>query len=109
VIVKLPRHRPKRHFPDAKRIIVECELNECIHCDMTLVDRPPWHMRKTVQTINSAVFVAGRSKECVNTTCTHFGKHYYASGVLKYSALQNRNMNQAIALIHISILQRQIS
>jgi hypothetical protein len=42
-------------------------------------------MRKTVQTMNGAVFVAGKSKECTNLSCTHFGKHYYATGVLKYS------------------------
>ncbi|WP_242038155.1 endonuclease domain-containing protein [Tolypothrix sp. FACHB-123] len=42
-------------------------------------------MRKTVQTMDGAVFVAGKSKECTNSSCTHFGKHYYATGVLKYS------------------------
>jgi hypothetical protein len=42
-------------------------------------------MRKTVQTMDGAVFVAGKSKECTNPSCTNFGKHYYAAGVLKYS------------------------
>jgi hypothetical protein len=42
-------------------------------------------MRKTVQTMDGAVFVAGKSKECTNSSCRHFGKHYYATGVLKYS------------------------
>jgi hypothetical protein len=42
-------------------------------------------MRKTVQTMSGAVFVAGKSKECKNLACTHFNKHYYAGGVLKYS------------------------
>jgi hypothetical protein len=42
-------------------------------------------MRKTVQTMSGAVFVAGKSKECKNPACTYFSKHYYASGVLKYS------------------------
>jgi hypothetical protein len=85
VIVKKPRHRPQRSFPDAQRIIVECELTECIHCGNNLVKRRAWHMRKTVQTMNGAVFVAGKSKECKNPVCTHFNQHYYASGVLKYS------------------------
>lgn len=85
MIVKKPRHRPQRNFPDAQRIIVECELKECIHCGKNLVNRRAWHMRKTVQTMNGAVFVAGKSKECKNPVCTHFNKHYYASGVLKYS------------------------
>lgn len=85
MIVKKPRHRPQRSFPDAQRIIVECELDKCIHCNKNLVKRRAWHMRKTVQTMSGAVFVAGKSKECKNQLCTHFNKHYYASGVLKYS------------------------
>ncbi len=85
MIVKKPRHRRQRSFPDAQRIIVECELTECIHCGKNLVNRRAWHMRKTVQTMSGAVFVAGKSKECKNPVCTYFNKHYYASGVLKYS------------------------
>jgi hypothetical protein len=42
-------------------------------------------MRKTIQTMSGVVFVAGKSKECQNPVCTYFNKHYYASGVLKYS------------------------
>ncbi|MEJ6483848.1 hypothetical protein N0Y54_34005 [Nostoc punctiforme UO1] len=42
-------------------------------------------MRKTIQTMDGVVFVAGKSKECTNSSCTHFGKHYYATSVLKYS------------------------
>lgn len=72
MIVKKPRHHPQRSFPDAQRIIVECELNKCIHCDNNLVNRRAWHMRKTVQTMSLAVFVAGKSKECKNRLRTHF-------------------------------------
>ncbi|MGB9872339.1 MAG: hypothetical protein ACPLYD_11835 [Anaerolineae bacterium] len=82
---KRPRHRPQRRFPDAKRIIVECELDTCIHCGSPLKPRKPWHMRKTVQTMKGPVFVAGKSKECVNPACSHYGTHYYASGVLLIS------------------------
>lgn len=85
MIVKLPRHRPQRKFSNAKRIILECSLIECVHCGKELVLRRPRHMRKTIQTMDGAVFVAGKSKECTNPNCTHFGKHYYATGVLKYS------------------------
>lgn len=85
MIAKLPRHRPQRKFSNAKRIILECSLIECVHCGKELVLRRPRHMRKTIQTMDGAVFVAGKSKECTNPSCTHFGKHYYASGVLKYS------------------------
>lgn len=82
---KQPRHRPQRKFPDAKRIIVECELGNCVYCGHSLEPRKPWHMRKYVQTLEEAVFVAGKSKECVNPACVHPGKHYYASGVLMIS------------------------
>ena len=85
MIVKLPRHRPERKFSNIKRIILECSLIECVHCGAALMLRRPRHMRKTVQTMVGAVFVAGKSKECSNPSCTHFGKHYYATGVLKYS------------------------
>lgn len=85
MIVKLPRHRPERKFSNTKRIILECSLSECVHCGAELALRRPRHMRKTVQTMDGAVFVAGKSKECTNPSCTHFGKHYYATGVLKHS------------------------
>jgi hypothetical protein len=42
-------------------------------------------MRKTVQTLQGPLFVAGKSKECDNARCSHFGKHYYASRVLLIS------------------------
>ncbi|AUB43160.1 hypothetical protein COO91_09331 (plasmid) [Nostoc flagelliforme CCNUN1] len=48
-------------------------------------------MRKTIQTLSGAVFVAGKGKECANSECEYFRKHYYASGVLKYS-LQRRRL-----------------
>jgi hypothetical protein len=82
---KQPRHRPERSFPNAKRIIIECELNKCIHCGKALVPRKLWHMRKTVQTMEGPLFVAGRSQECTNLRCKHRGKHYYANGVWKIS------------------------
>lgn len=85
MIVKSPRHRPQRKFNNTKRIILECSLIECVHCGAELALRRPRHMRKTIQTMDGAVFVAGKSKECTNPSCTHFGKHYYATGVLKYS------------------------
>lgn len=82
---KRPRHRPKRRFPDAKRVLIECELSKCVHCHQPLVPRKTWHMSKTVQTLNGPVFVAGKSKTCDNDSCAYYGKHYYASGVLKVS------------------------
>jgi len=77
-----PRHRPQRRFPEAKHRIIECELQTCPHCGQSLQPRKPWHMRKTVQTLSGPLFVAGKSKVCVNPACSHPGRHYYASGVL---------------------------
>ena len=82
---KQPRHRPRRRFPNAKRVIVECELEECIHCGQPLVSGKTWHVRKTVQTMDGPLFVAGKSKKCANPDCRHCGKHYHASGVLRIS------------------------
>lgn len=79
------RSRPYRRFPDAKRVIVECELERCVHCGQRLVNRNTWHMRKYVQTLGGPLFVAGKSKKCVNPCCTHRDAHYYASGVLLIS------------------------
>jgi len=80
-----PRHRPRRRFPDAQRVIVECELDRCVHCGTPLTDRHTWYMKKYVQTMNGPIFVAGKSRECVNPECTYNGKYYYARGVLLIS------------------------
>jgi hypothetical protein len=82
---KQPRHRPERSFPDARRIIVECELEHCAHCGAALVPSGTWHVRKGVQTLTGPVFVAGKSKQCGNAECAHAGQHYHASGVLRIS------------------------
>lgn len=42
-------------------------------------------MKKTVQTMSGPVFVAGKSKACVNPGCQSEGKYYYARGVLLIS------------------------
>jgi hypothetical protein len=78
-MAKQPKHRPHREFPDVKRLLLECELAACPHCGVPLVARRPWHLRKTVQTMAGPLFVAGKSKECANPACPHFGQHYYAS------------------------------
>jgi len=78
---KRPRHRPHREFPHAKRIIIDCDLDTCPICESVLKPRRPWHMRKTIQTLNGPIYVAGKSKECTNPACQNFGKHYYASRV----------------------------
>jgi hypothetical protein len=80
---KRPAHRPKRRYPDAERVIVECELEECVHCGGSLVPGGTWHMRKYVQTLNGPLFVAGKSKQCDSPDCAHRGHHYHASGVLR--------------------------
>jgi hypothetical protein len=82
---KQPKHRPQRSFPNAKRVIVECDLEKCIHCEKALVPSKTWHMRKNVQTMVEPLFVAGKSKKCINPECSHQGHSYHASGVLKIS------------------------
>ncbi len=84
-MVKQPKHRLHRAFPDAKRVIVECDLESCPHCGSVLKARKPWHSRKHVQTLAGPLFVAGRSKECANPACSHVGEHYYASRVRTFS------------------------
>jgi Transposase, Mutator family len=80
-----PRHRPVRRFPDAPRQIVDCPFTVCLHCGGALAPRRPWHTRKTVQTLAGPLFVAGKSKECVNTACAQVGMRYYASPLLAVS------------------------
>ncbi len=82
---KLSRHRPHREFPQAKRLIIECDLEVCPICGSMLKPRLPWHTRKTIQTLQGPLFVAGKSKECANPSCRNYQKHYYASRVWLYS------------------------
>ena len=86
---KRPRHRPRRSFPDAERVILECEWEECVHCGGPLVSSGTWHVRKYVQTMNGPMFVAGKSKQCDSADCTHYGHHYHTSRVLRISLPQS--------------------
>jgi len=96
---KRPRHRPHREYPDAKRIIIECDLETCPLCESVLKARQPWHMRKTIQTLNGPVFVAGKSKKCANPACQNYGKHYYASRVWLLSLPNSTYGLDVLALI----------
>ena len=78
---KRPRHRPERRYPEAKRQIFVSEMKACVHCGAELRMRPNWHMRKTIQTMDGPLFLAGRAKVCTNTECAHCGMRYYASQV----------------------------
>lgn len=82
---KQPRHRVHREFANARRLLVECELSNCPVCGSVLKPRRPWHMRKTVQTLKGPLYVAGKSKECVNPACPKAGEHYYASRAWRIS------------------------
>jgi hypothetical protein len=86
---KRPPHRPQRSFPDAERVILECELEECVHCGGPLVPSGTWHVRKYVQSMKGSMFVAGKSKTCDSPDCSHHGHHYHASGVLRISLPQS--------------------
>ena len=82
---KRPRHRPHREYPNARRLILAPDLETCPICGQDLKSRRNWHSRKTIQTLNGPLFVAGRSKECQNPACRNYGKRYYASRVWLYS------------------------
>ena len=56
-------------------------------------------MRKTIQTLSGAVFIAGKGKECANAECEYFGQHYLAYGVLKYSLPQSTYGLDVLAFI----------
>ncbi|MEI6901389.1 MAG: hypothetical protein WCL00_16045 [Bacteroidota bacterium] len=78
---KRPRHRPERKYPKANRQIFVSAVNTCVHCGAELKLRPNWHVRKTIQTMNGPLFLAGKAKICMNTECSHCGTRYYASQV----------------------------
>jgi len=82
---KRARHRPERSYPEAKRLIFVSALDTCVHCGAELKLRPNWHVRKTIQTMQGPLFLAGRAKVCPNVECTHGGTRYYASQVLLLS------------------------
>ena len=82
---KRPRHRIHREFPGARRLILEPEIAHCPICGQELKARRNWHARKTIQTLNGPLFVAGKSKECLNTACRNYKKRYYAGRVWLYS------------------------
>ena len=94
-----PPHRPQRSYPDAKRMIVECELEACVHCGKQLISSGTWHTRKTVQTMGGPLFVAGKSKKCEYVDCSHYGHHYHASGVLRISLPYNTYGLDVLAFI----------
>ena len=70
---KQPRHRPPRKFENAKCVILDCELTACPHCGEPLTARRTWHMRKTIQTLEGPLFVAGKTKECAHAACRQMG------------------------------------
>ena len=96
---KRPRHRPRRIFEEVKREIVECDLANCPHCGVELKPRLTWHVRKTVQTLRGPVFIAGRTKECVNPACQYKGEHYYANSLLSISLPYSTYGLDVLALI----------
>jgi len=96
---KRASHRPQRSYPGAKRVILECELEECVHCGEPLMPGDTWHMRKYVQTMKGPLFVAGKSKKCEAPDCTHSGQHYHSSGVLRISLPQSTYGLDVLAFI----------
>jgi hypothetical protein len=97
--MKRPRHRPQRSFPNAKRVILDCELVRCVHCGRPLVPSGTWHMRKYVQTMRGPLFVAGKSKICDWPGCSHSGHHYHAGRVWQISMPQSTYGLDVLAFI----------
>jgi hypothetical protein len=97
--MKRPRHRPQRSYPCAERVILECELEECVHCGRPLVPSGTWHMRKYVQTMTGPLFVAGKSKICDAPDCSYSGHHYHASRIWQISLPQSTYGLDVLAFI----------
>lgn len=68
-------------------------------CGQPLNSLRNWHSRKTIQTLNGPLFVAGRSKECQNPGCAKRGMRYYASRVWLYSLPQSSYGLDVLAFI----------
>ena len=96
---KRPRHRPHREFRNAKRLILDPDLETCPMCGQELKPRRNWHSRKTIQTLDGPLFVAGKSKACLNPACRNFGKRYYAGRVWLYSLPQSTYGLDVVAFI----------
>jgi hypothetical protein len=56
-------------------------------------------MRKYVQTMKGALFVAGKSKKCDTPDCAHRGQHYHASKVWRISLPQSTYGLDVLAFI----------
>ena len=78
--------RPKRHNPDAERLIFTAELERCLLCGEPLSSEGcAAHSAKNVQTLDGDFYVVAYSRRCRNSECTNFGQHYHAAGHLKIS------------------------
>lgn len=82
---KRPRHRPHREYANVERRIIDCDLETCPICGQGLKFRRNWHSRKVIQTLDGPLFVAGKSKACLNSACRNHDKRYYAARVWLYS------------------------
>jgi hypothetical protein len=96
---KRPRHRPHREYADIPRKLVECDLDNCPVCGSELKPRRPWHTKKTIQTLQGPIFMAGKSKECANLECANYGQHYYASHLGMWSLPHSTYGLDVLALI----------
>ena len=78
--------RPKRHNLKAERLTFTAELEHCLSCGQPLRSEGcSAHSAKNVQTFDGEFYVVAYSRRCLNPQCSHFGKHYRASGHLKIS------------------------
>jgi hypothetical protein len=65
-----------KHLEVQARHIYNPEIEVCPHCGGALRAKPYYQWRKTVQQLNGTVYVASRTRECINPRCEHQGQLY---------------------------------
>lgn len=67
--------RAKTLIPQ-RRHIYHPELEQCPHCAEPLRTLRHYQWRKTIQHLDTIVYVASQARECANPTCAHCGQVY---------------------------------
>ena len=73
------KHRPKRHFAEAKRKVCQPEIKTCPYCRNKLKSTGTLYIDKQVQTLKGPVNVRAYGYRCFNPSCPHPEKRYKAT------------------------------
>jgi len=65
-----------KHLEVQERHIYNPEFDVCPHCVEPLEAQRYYLWRKTVQQLNTTVYVASQGRECANSECEHYGAVY---------------------------------